>query len=98
MSFEGFYRKICKNGHLSERNIFDKELIICPVCRSKFEFEEVIDETNGADKAYCTPLDVIGEEKIKKQDGTGNSYSINVKLYKAKIGAKKVKFFGVTKC
>lgn len=51
MSFEGYDRFLCKNGHLWELDIYktmyDDEKQKCPICKEKEIWNEMIDETNG---------------------------------------------------
>lgn len=47
MSFEGYYRKLCENGHLHE---FDVHLVHKPKrcdCGADWAWKQTIDETNG---------------------------------------------------
>ena len=51
MSYEGYDRFLCKNGHLwkidSNETMYDDEKQKCPVCRDEEVWSEMIDETNG---------------------------------------------------
>ncbi len=51
MSYEGYSRFLCSNGHLWEIDasilMYDEELQKCPICKEKEVWYEMIDETNG---------------------------------------------------
>jgi len=77
MSFEGYYRLLCEDGHLSERDVYDTEFYwqgketkeTCH-CGKPFVWENTVDETNGVDKelGYCPgnyPLEILEEAKYE---------------------------------
>jgi len=51
MSYEGYDRFLCSNGHLwqidAHITMYDEELQKCPICKEKEVWSEMIDETNG---------------------------------------------------
>ena len=66
MSYEGYDRFLCSNGHLWELDahviMYDEELQKCPTCKEKEVWSEMIDETNG--EGNPTKL-VLDNEKTK---------------------------------
>ena len=66
MSYEGYDRFLCSNGHLWQINahviMYDEELQKCPICKEKEVWSESIDETNG--EGNPTRL-VLDSEKTK---------------------------------
>ncbi len=76
MSFEGYYRILCKNGHLSCPDVydyaafpFDKFKWQCPDCGELAAFEQLVDQTNNCDYAHC---ELPKEQKdICKDHGCG---------------------------
>lgn len=61
MSYEGYDRFLCSNGHLWEINapmtMYDEELQKCPICREEEVWSEMIDETNGEGNPTLLVLD-----------------------------------------
>jgi len=71
MSFEGYYRILCKNGHLHIADLYHLDFNDwkCPDCGAQVAVEQLIDETNGCDYEYC---DLLKDEKdICKDYGCG---------------------------
>ena len=62
MSFEGYWRAICKNGHFRENDvyIFDPTEEKCS-CGEKFVWRELIDQTNGLEGVKQTCIEKISE-------------------------------------
>ena len=55
MSFEGYFQRLCKNGHYSELDVYDptdvpRERWKCDVCGEPLAWEKTVDQTNGT---YC---------------------------------------------
>lgn len=77
MSFEGYYRTLCQNGHLNEFDVYDYsyEMLpsekynpleqmtfkLCIYCQSEIVWWEIVDQTN--DNGNPTKLEKI-ENKI----------------------------------
>jgi hypothetical protein len=47
MSFEGYYQKLCKNGHLCCPDVYC-DVEECPTCNTPFVWTEIVDQTNDA--------------------------------------------------
>lgn len=56
MSYEGYERGLCKNGHLSTADCYVGLPDKCPECGNSFVWWEGVDETNG--EGNPTPLRV----------------------------------------
>lgn len=55
MSFEGYWRVLCENGHLEERpynygNYYQPKYEPCKVCRADIVWMNLVDQTNDAGK------------------------------------------------
>jgi hypothetical protein len=76
MSFEGYYQRLCKNGHYSSTDCysvsaFDK----CTTCFADFVWENLVDETNCETEGFvdlelestdiCPCCGAIREQKYK---------------------------------
>lgn len=46
MSFEGFYQKLCPNGHYTVVDVY-RYMEKCPICHQNFVWENLVDMTNG---------------------------------------------------
>lgn len=68
MSFEGYYRMLCENGHLTSAEAIgfnDPEEEPCIICQKKIVWWEIIDMTNGSDEANPeTKLEIKKKAKI----------------------------------
>lgn len=54
MSFEGYYQRLCENGHYSAIDVYagdfqDLDDWECAVCDAPLAWEQLVDETNGID-------------------------------------------------
>jgi RNA polymerase subunit RPABC4/transcription elongation factor Spt4 len=47
MSFEGYFQKICANGHYWQCDVYD-ETDNCPICDKPEVWENMVDITNGS--------------------------------------------------
>jgi hypothetical protein len=48
MSFEGYYQKLCKNGHYATVDVYNDYLEWkCAVCGEKEAWSNIVDYTNG---------------------------------------------------
>lgn len=58
MSFEGYYQKLCENGHHTNNDVYwDSEIDnTCPICDAPIVWTNLVDETNGT---FC---DNVGTE------------------------------------
>lgn len=67
MSFEGFYRMLCKNGHLGHSDCYttEPENWHCHICGESCAWWELIDQTNGYDPKSETKLRIKEKEKIE---------------------------------
>lgn len=65
MSFEGYYRVLCKNGHLDEFDCYSQSLTkwTCPECGEKDAWYQLIDQTNCSGQGQVWPLEVVSQEK-----------------------------------
>lgn len=82
MSFEGYYQKLCKNGHLTEHDVYI-EVKECYKCHSEFIWKKLVDTTNDEEEPAklkmkvqitCKHCDSILETryhipKVKRQRG-----------------------------
>lgn len=59
MSFEGYYQRLCKQGHYSEFDVYSEQEDTCYLCGDVFVWENLVDETNGID---CSCFDDEGCE------------------------------------
>lgn len=69
MSFEGYDRYLCQNGHLTEIDVYDpinNEDLPCQICGTKMVWHETIDETNGNDPNSVTQLKIRTKRKLKR--------------------------------
>ena len=51
MSYEGYYQRLCKNGHASNEDVYvavEKEKWACPYCKDVLAWENSVDLTNGS--------------------------------------------------
>ena len=85
MSFEGYYQYICVNGHQWSGTIWmlgDEE---CLVCHAPFEFEHMVDRTNGTveddPSTFAAPMKVIGFTDKWNTDHHGNKYATKIRTY-----------------
>jgi hypothetical protein len=67
MSFEGYYRALCEDGHYSCGDVyaFDPNHEICH-CGKNFIWQEVIDQTNGMEGVMQTKLRIISEAIVER--------------------------------
>lgn len=68
MSFEGFYRVLCKNGHLDSFDVYVNEPCNwkCSICQEKCAWEETIDQTNGYEEGSEFPLEIDIPAKLSE--------------------------------
>ena len=61
MSFEGYYQKVCKNGHYFECDVY-QDRDNCVDCFLPIIYENIVDQTNCEDVGYVRiPVDRIGD-------------------------------------
>jgi hypothetical protein len=61
MSFEGYYQKVCKNGHYFECDIYD-DRDNCVDCCQDIIFSNIVDETNCCNEGFVRiPFDKVGD-------------------------------------
>lgn len=59
MSFEGYSRMLCTNGHLDTCDVHDPDQPErCETCGKPFVWKEVVDQTNGDEFAFKTKLEI----------------------------------------
>lgn len=61
MSFEGYIRYLCTNGHETVRDVYEDNPENCEFCQASFCWEQTIDETNGS---YCSSSEYVDDEII----------------------------------
>ena len=83
MSYEGFERVLCSNGHLSVVDCYnyDYESWRC-FCGSGEAWIQSIDQTNGYDPESEFPLEVDQPALVEKCDHCGCSKTIRIETYK----------------
>lgn len=85
MSFEGYYRAICKNGHLRCGDcyaFFPHEKDCLCSCGERFVWTELIDQTNGLEGIKQTKLRVVKEAVTKTCPLCGITQTIEETTYK----------------
>jgi len=53
MSFEGYYQRLCSNGHLSGEDVYDasnERLWRCHICKESLAWWNLVDQTNEPDE------------------------------------------------
>ena len=82
MSFEGFYRALCKNGHLRVGDVynFNPNSESCS-CGEPFAWSEMIDETNGIEGQQETVLRCVREEVIETCSQCGHARRVEEPCY-----------------
>jgi len=53
MSFEGYYQRLCNNGHLSEEDVYsscNEHYWHCTVCKEPLAWWNLVDQTNSQDE------------------------------------------------
>ena len=85
MSFEGFYRILCENGHLTTIDVYewsDRGNWRCPTCLAPEAWRELIDQTNGYNVDDETPLQVIKKATICCCVKCNNQHVVAPPVYK----------------
>lgn len=71
MSYEGYSRFICKNGHLwnidAHLLMYDEDKQLCPKCGEPEVWENSVDLTNGSFDDEENRIDGFIELKVKKE-------------------------------
>lgn len=83
MSFEGFYRILCKNGHLGSSDCYsvEPEEYICH-CGEPCAWWELVDQTNGYDPKFETKLKIDKPQETKMCECCGETKVLNSETYK----------------
>ena len=68
MSFEGYRKKLCPNGHLTMLDVYE-DLDYCETCYEKFVWEEIVDTTNGAGESTNLKLVSGGDRCVCERCG-----------------------------
>lgn len=88
MSFEGFMEKLCTNGHYFSCDVYTQDEFIkeCPTCNSPFEYQHLVDITNGYEEdnpsTYPGTIEEIGFDDEWHVDHYGNRYAIKIHKFK----------------
>ena len=75
MSFEGNFQRLCQNGHESTVDVYDfSDNDICQICKSRFVWMNMVDDTNGDSIGFVSLNDYLLTEgshsfEIKQIDG-----------------------------
>ncbi len=88
MSFEGYYQYICVDGHQCSGDIWSlgdgKECPECWCC-APFEFEHMVDQTNGIveddPSTFAAPMKEVGFTDTWRTDHYGNKYATKTRTY-----------------
>jgi hypothetical protein len=66
MSFDGFYRILCQNGHFHSGScyLYDAETWRCPDCEAPRAWDELIDQTNGYNEEDEYKLELLQEAVV----------------------------------
>ena len=64
MSFEGYIRRLCPKGHLTEEDVYTENSACCKHCGSVWEWGEVVDCTDGVGQK--TPLNIVEKAQWAK--------------------------------
>lgn len=70
MSFEGFYQRLCTNGHYSEEDVYmssSEDYYTCYVCGEKLAWWNLVDTTN---------IEPVGFVNLKCGDFAGRTFKI----------------------
>lgn len=88
MSFEGYTRTLCKNGHLYECGVYEVcygyygEPISewkCPFCGEEKDWEQLVDQTN--DEGFAVELKVKEPAEMKTCEHCGHTEQIKPPTY-----------------
>jgi len=82
MSFTGYYRKLCSNGHLWEEDVYGLDFCYCPHCGDTEIWHELVHTTNGLENSIVTKLKEEGYSEITCTDDIGNMYTKKITKYK----------------
>jgi hypothetical protein len=93
MSFEGYYRLLCEDGHLEYCDVYQDPPAVCDAridghkCNKPFVWENTVDETNGVDKEFgvcpgAFPLEVESEQVVSACKHCNETKLISHKRYK----------------
>jgi len=105
MSFEGYHQLLCKNGHEWSRDVYEDysfdgtdysdnmKNTICPQCKEKVVWWNLVDLTNGSYDEYFLAIDSKGH---KHRVDYNDLYKLDFDIEKAKkkllvIGGNKIK-------
>jgi len=90
MSFEGYYRVLCENGHLSEWDCYDRydsgyteedSHWRCGDCGAPEAWRQLIDQTNDSGEDQKWPLEIVKEAVFQTCD-LGCNHEISPTVYK----------------
>lgn len=82
MLFEGYFQKLCENGHLTHEDVYATESNICPRCGGEFVYTNLVDTTNGSYDNEGNRIDGAKIFKIKKIRTCGHCGSVLEVIYK----------------
>ncbi len=95
MSFEGYERFLCENGHLHSFDVYNPNLPNenwkCPICKKPIAWYEIVDMTNGIENGveYETWLIEKTPKKYKICPTCNQKELIEEATYKIPKGKKK---------
>ena len=83
MSFQGFYRILCKNGHLGSSDCYSAEPEDWKChCGESCAWWELVDQTNGYDPKSETKLKIDKPEETKMCECCGEIKVLNRETFK----------------
>jgi hypothetical protein len=86
MSFEGYYQKLCTNGHLVECDVYSFDEDNCQVCKAEWVWENVVDCTNESGVGRVE-LEIATPAKYKTTcEACGAQQLVAEETYKIPLG------------
>ena len=83
MSFEGYYQRLCKNGHSMDVDCYmENDEDRCAICGAEIVWANLVDETNGSHDEEGRRIDGCVKLKIKSQKKCEHCGSILETTYK----------------
>jgi RNA polymerase subunit RPABC4/transcription elongation factor Spt4 len=82
MSYEGYIQYLCENGHLSLKDCYEDDIQICPICKAKIVWWNMVNTTNGSFSEEGERIDGYIELKIKTQKICDKCNSVLETTYK----------------
>lgn len=89
MSFEGYYQKLCKNGHQWIEDCYiEHESHLCPECGEETIWHNLVDQTNGSYDNNNNRIDGYIELEIDERTNCPCCGNILETIYKVPGGEK----------